>query len=78
MVAWTTNTGLRVRAVRHIPNLICLIRIALVWPVAVSLESHQFPTALGLFVIAGMSDALDGYLAKHFKWQSELPICIQT
>jgi cardiolipin synthase (CMP-forming) len=58
--------------VRHIPNLICLIRIALVWPVAVALESHQFLTALCLFVIAGLSDALDGYLAKHFKWQSEL------
>ena len=28
--------------------------------------------ALILFAIAGSSDAIDGYLAKHFKWQSRV------
>jgi cardiolipin synthase (CMP-forming) len=58
--------------VRHLPNLICLIRIALVWPIAVALKRGDMPLALVLFVAAGVSDALDGYLAKRFRWTSEL------
>jgi len=58
--------------VRHLPNLICLIRIALIWPIAVALDHGEMPTALLLFVAAGVSDALDGYLAKRFRWTSEL------
>jgi cardiolipin synthase (CMP-forming) len=58
--------------VRHIPNLICLIRIALIWPIVLALEHGDMPLALALFVAAGVSDALDGYLAKRFRWTSEL------
>jgi cardiolipin synthase (CMP-forming) len=58
--------------VRHLPNLICLIRLALVWPVAAALASGQPRLALGLFVLAAVSDGLDGYLAKRFNWTSEL------
>jgi cardiolipin synthase len=58
--------------VRHLPNLICLIRIALIWPIAVALHRGDMPTALLLFVAAGVSDGLDGYLAKRFRWSSEL------
>jgi len=58
--------------VRHVPNLICLLRIALVWPIAAALAAHEHVTALALFVVAGLSDGLDGYLAKHFNWTSEL------
>jgi cardiolipin synthase (CMP-forming) len=58
--------------VRHLPNLICLLRIALVWPVATSLEAHRYPAALALFIVAGLSDGVDGYLAKRFNWTSEL------
>ena len=57
---------------RHLPNLICLIRIALIWPIAVALAHRDMPGALLLFVAAGVSDALDGYLAKRFRWTSEL------
>jgi cardiolipin synthase len=48
------------------------MRIALVWPVATELEAHEFLTALALFVVAGLSDGVDGYLAKRFNWTSEL------
>jgi cardiolipin synthase len=58
--------------VRHLPNLICLIRLALVWPVASALSVGNDLLALGLFVIAAASDGLDGYLAKRFNWTSEL------
>ena len=57
---------------RHLPNLICLLRIALVWPVAVKLAAGEYLVALGLFVLAGLSDGVDGYLAKRFNWTSEL------
>ena len=57
---------------RHIPNLICLLRIALVWPVAHALIQENYLLALALFVIAAISDGLDGYLAKRFGWTSQL------
>lgn len=57
---------------RHLPNIICLLRIALVWPVAVALGNGQYLLALGLFFVAGASDGVDGYLAKRFNWTSEL------
>jgi cardiolipin synthase len=58
--------------VRHLPNFICLIRIALIWPIATALAAGSMPRALTLFVVAAVSDGLDGYLAKRFNWTSEL------
>jgi cardiolipin synthase len=61
-----------VPAVRHLPNIICLFRIGLVWPVVDAIWSGQFARALALFLLAAVSDGLDGYLAKRFGWQSSL------
>jgi cardiolipin synthase (CMP-forming) len=58
--------------VRHIPNIISVIRILLVLPIAIALAQHRLALAILLFAIAAVSDAADGYLAKHFGWQSEL------
>jgi cardiolipin synthase len=58
--------------VRHLPNLICLVRLALIWPVATALYGGRYGLALALFVAAAISDGLDGYLAKRFNWISEL------
>ena len=57
---------------RHLPNLICLLRIVLVWPIVVSIAHADYPLTLALFFIAAMSDGLDGFLAKRFHWTSEL------
>lgn len=57
---------------RHLPNLICLVRLALIWPVAAALYGGRYGLALALFVLAAISDGLDGYLAKRFNWVSEL------
>lgn len=46
--------------------------MALVWPVAEALRDGRNATALGLFVIAAVSDGLDGYLAKRYGWTSAL------
>ncbi|TLZ28591.1 MAG: CDP-alcohol phosphatidyltransferase family protein [Gammaproteobacteria bacterium] len=58
--------------VRHLPNLICLIRLALIWPIVVTLHAGRHVPALVLFMAAAVSDGLDGYLAKRFNWTSEL------
>jgi cardiolipin synthase len=58
--------------VRHLPNLICLLRIALIWPINVALVNGNYDFALLLFALAAVSDGLDGFLAKHFGWTSEL------
>jgi cardiolipin synthase (CMP-forming) len=57
---------------RHIPNIISVIRILLVMPIAWVLAHHQFALTLLLFALAAVSDAADGFLAKRFGWQSEL------
>ncbi len=57
---------------RHLPNIISLLRIALVWPILLALQRHNYALALGLFLVASISDGLDGWLAKRFNWSSEL------
>jgi cardiolipin synthase len=56
----------------QIPNLICVLRILLVWPIISALIGGRFVMALALVAIAGFSDGLDGYLAKRFDWRSRL------
>jgi len=57
---------------RDIPNIISVLRILLVLPVVWALSQANFNLALVLFAVAGVSDALDGFLAKHFDWQTRL------
>ncbi len=56
----------------HLPNIICLLRMALIWPIVARLNAGQPVIALGLFAAAAVSDGVDGYLAKRFNWVSEL------
>lgn len=55
-----------------IPNLITVMRILLVAPIAWVLVQQHFKLALLLFFVAGFSDGLDGFLAKHYGWSSRL------
>ncbi|MDA3914048.1 CDP-alcohol phosphatidyltransferase family protein [Oleiagrimonas sp.] len=57
---------------RHLPNFISLVRIALVLPVAVLITREHYSMALWLALAAGLSDAFDGWLARHFGWRSRL------
>jgi cardiolipin synthase len=54
-----------------LPNLICILRILLAIPVVWTLVHGHFGWTLGLFLIAAISDGLDGYLAKRFDWISD-------
>lgn len=55
-----------------IPNLITLMRVILVPVVFWLLVTHQLKAAFLAFAVAGVSDAVDGFLAKRFKWETEL------
>jgi cardiolipin synthase len=58
--------------IASLPNLITLARLLSV-PVAVWLILNQhFAFAFWLFVAAGVSDAVDGFIAKRFRAKSEL------
>jgi cardiolipin synthase (CMP-forming) len=55
-----------------IPNLITLGRILLVPVVVWAIASGEMRVAFLLFLAAGLSDAIDGFLAKRFGWATEL------
>lgn len=57
---------------RHLPNIISVARILLVYPVVSALLEQNFTSALLWFTIAGLSDGIDGFLARYFGWQSRL------
>jgi cardiolipin synthase len=55
-----------------IPNLITLARILLVPVVVWAIATGQIRLAFLLFVAAGISDGVDGFLAKRFGMKTEL------
>lgn len=55
-----------------LPNIISVARLIAVVPVVYLLIQEQYLWALILFAAAGASDGLDGFLAKHYGWQSRL------
>ena len=48
------------------------MRIFLIAPIIILFVNNEFAWALGLFVIAGLSDSVDGYLAKKYDWDTRL------
>jgi cardiolipin synthase len=57
---------------RDLPNVLTVARMVLVAPLLVLLVLERYPAALVLAVISGVSDALDGALARRFGWQTRL------
>lgn len=57
---------------RQLPNLISGLRIVLVAPLVATIAAGREEAALAIAIVAGVSDALDGYLARRFHWQSRL------
>ncbi len=57
---------------RHLPNILCFFRIALIPPLVLAMLRGEQAGILVLFTLAAVSDGLDGYLAKRFGWTSDL------
>ena len=58
--------------VATVPNLICVLRMALTVPIVMLMVDGNYALTLALFAVAAVSDVLDGFLAKTFGWTSEL------
>src|SRR5215217_5163553 len=55
-----------------IPNLITIARLVMVPLVIVMIGQGRWMAAFVVFVAAGVSDGIDGYIAKRFDMRSEL------
>lgn len=55
-----------------IPNLITIARLILVPLVVAMIGSGRWQAAFVLFVVCGVSDAVDGFIARRFDMKSEL------
>ena len=53
-----------------LPNLITALRVLLIGPAAWLLWQARYQEALVIVVVAGLSDWLDGLLARHYGWTS--------
>ncbi|MCO7222902.1 CDP-alcohol phosphatidyltransferase family protein [Pleionea sp. CnH1-48] len=56
--------------IQQLPNLITILRVILVIPLVWLLHQERYYEAIWIFFIAGISDGIDGFLAKTFKWES--------
>lgn len=55
---------------KHLPNALTLFRLILIIPFVTYLYYEEYVDAFYTFVLAGFTDGLDGWLARHFNWQS--------
>jgi len=55
-----------------LPNALSIIRIILTVPIVIALLKGQYLFTILLFLLAGITDALDGWIAKQFSFQSRL------
>ena len=56
----------------NIPNMISIFRIILVIPVVYYLLQHKYSLAFIIFLVACVSDYIDGYIARRYQWESQL------
>jgi cardiolipin synthase len=57
---------------KYIPNIISIIRLILIIPIVLNLLDGHYQLAFLYFVIAGISDGVDGFLARKFAWSSRI------
>ena len=55
----------------QLPNAITILRCLLIIPFVFALCLHDYVLAFIIFVGAGVSDGVDGFLAKRYGWQSQ-------
>ncbi len=49
-----------------LPNFLTLLRMAMIPFIVLAIAERDFPLALAVFVLAGITDALDGWIARRF------------
>jgi cardiolipin synthase len=58
--------------VDNIPNFITVLRLFLVPAIVAMIASHSWWPAFTVFAVAGISDGVDGFIARRFDMRSEL------
>ena len=53
---------------KHVPNILTLIRFVLIVPIVISIAHESFIIALILLIISGLTDVLDGTIARKFNF----------
>lgn len=56
---------------RHIPNVLTVLRICATPVILYRILQRDLDTALILFFLSGMTDTIDGTLARRFGWSSK-------
>lgn len=56
----------------YLPNLISVLRMLLTVPIGYALLNTEYQLALVLFIVAIVSDGLDGWLARKYLWRSKV------
>ncbi len=55
-----------------IPNLLSIVRIGLVYPILNNISLGNFQLGIIFFIIAAITDAVDGFLARKMNWKTNL------
>jgi cardiolipin synthase len=56
---------------RWLPNAVTVLRMVLAAPLLIALGAGRYGWAFWIAVLAGLSDGVDGWLAKRYDWRSE-------
>ncbi|MBT5032262.1 MAG: CDP-alcohol phosphatidyltransferase family protein [Proteobacteria bacterium] len=55
-----------------VPNILTVIRLALVPLFIILIDESRFGAALVVFIVAGLTDALDGFIAQRFNCETKI------
>ena len=57
---------------KHLPNLLTAARLILAPYLFLLMFRHQYRTVIPIFIVIGITDVADGFLARHFQASSRL------
>ena len=58
--------NLNFKELRTVPNILSMLRIVLIIPFVILFLQQNYVFAAVIFIISGISDALDGFIARKF------------
>lgn len=58
--------------IRQLPNIMSFLRLGLIAPFLMTLYSHNYPYAFYIFLTAGLTDCVDGWLARQLACQTHI------
>jgi cardiolipin synthase (CMP-forming) len=61
-----------IKQLRSAPNLLTLLRLIFIPFVIIAVQQQKYMWALGIFIVAGITDGLDGLLARVFNQKTVL------